>query len=84
MTKITFQVEIEIKEITYDPSDPNTHYIYCNKPKLLWEALAQRLGWKRRFKNLGQCGITLIGNDWNQTISAFPILKSFPQKPDPI
>ena len=72
MTKITFQVDIEIREITYDPQDPDVHYVYCNKPKLLWEAISQRLGWKRYgFKNLGQCGITLDKDDWNQAVMAF-------------
>ena len=83
MSKITFQVEVDIKEITYEPNDPTTHYIYCDKPKLLWEALAQRCGWKRGFKNLGQCGICLLEDQWKEVIKVFPVLISFKQRPDP-
>jgi hypothetical protein len=83
MPKISFQVEVNIKEITYAPHDSTIHFIYCDKPKLLWEALAQRCGWKRTFKNLGQCGITLYDDQWKEVIKFFPVLTTFKQRPDP-
>lgn len=41
MPKIIFQVEIDIREITFAPHDHSIHFIYCNKPKILWEVFAQ-------------------------------------------
>jgi hypothetical protein len=82
MPKTTFQVEIDIREITFAPHDHSIHFIYCNKPKILWEVFAQRCGWKRSWKNLGQCGICLFGDEWKDVIKFFPFLTTFKQTPD--